>query len=86
MENAHFALHSLLCLGATVIIRLDYEVVEVLHNVFELCLGGENGYYFGVSRIWMHQQRGNRIRSEFSLVIFACSGKMRKKEHWWWKY
>jgi hypothetical protein len=41
--DIHLTLHSLLCLAATVVVRLHYEVVEVLHNIFELCLSGEYG-------------------------------------------
>jgi hypothetical protein len=42
-QYIHLALHGFICLAAMVIIRLYNEVVEVLHDVFELGLGRNDG-------------------------------------------
>ena len=49
--NTHLALHSLLCLSTAMIIGLDNKVIEVLHDVLELCFGGEDRSYGCVSRV-----------------------------------
>lgn len=47
--DIHLALHSLVSLIAMVVISLYYEVVEVLHDVFELGFSNEDCFYLSIS-------------------------------------
>jgi hypothetical protein len=43
--HVHLTLHSFLSLVAMVVVRLHYQAVEVLHDVFELRLCGYDCFY-----------------------------------------
>jgi hypothetical protein len=69
----HLALHSLLSLAPTMVIRLNYEVVEVLHDVFELGLGIKNRYCSSVSGA--HTSETDDMPSLSSVAIFFARSR-----------
>lgn len=69
--DTHLALHGLLRLTTAMVVGLDNKVVEVLHDVLELCLGGKDRSYGGVSLVRDSDELV--VQSEVSAAIFSRS-------------